>query len=1062
MKRKNIFSVALLFLCSIIEAQNISNILPPSPNAYSLYKVRDLELDKMSGTANFSIPIFEIVQDGVTIPISLSYNTGGIKVDERSGSVGLGWALNIPYDITKQIHGFDDDNRRLKLPDKKYYHPSSYPEMLPSFNYAAIEIPNAMLIDIFDENSIYDIQPDMYHYKLGAYSGKFFLDTQRKPQLIPYQPIQISSVSPMKINDFEGNLYEFNSTLNFLTKDRCSNFNAGGDFSGYNNYKISNITTKNKTNIFFKYDQSENYVIRGLYEMKNFKIEGPSLEFSSQPFSISCQPIREEHHKLITEILFDQGRIQFQYKTIRSDMEPINTPSKSLDEITIYDKNNRIIKRVLFSYNYFTSSSFLSNSNTYLNKRLKLTSLKMDNEIHEFEYYEDSSIPAINVNSVDYWGYHRGTAGATRIPIIYFKGSVNTDGVNREPDPTGFFTRIMSLKKIKYPTKGTLEIIYENNDYYGEKNTFLNQSIGIDSDNPSVVFTLGPQDIKRVVYFTTDYDNSPGGFENGICIGKVWMKENQGNYKLIGNFSDNGSFPKILSLDGEYRFTLNNFGDKKCFINAEYLQKKTEMGVFPAGGLRLKTLNYFDHDSKLAKQKQYRYVSDTLGYTSSIMMGLPNFINERVIQQKVGTEYEYKLQYLISSDADFNHSLNSNSSVSYTQVDEFLSDGNKNNGKIKSFNYIDSKFNFSSLKNSFSYRLVDDWKNHTYKTQVYDSKNQLLEYNEYFYKIYRAKNELSADAYGKYIGYAMSKGVFPSVNSSEMIGNGFITIRGYQALLESLSFYGLDSGLKFLAESRNYKILNGKPVLTKENKEFQNSKEFPHLLLSSTTTDPDGSVIQSKYQYAHEKGNQLMISKNMIRVPLEVKTSKTMGVNSKMLTKTETLYPSNQSEADIKTSGLVLPYAVLSTDLQNVTSTDVTYDKYDSKGNLLQYTTKDGAVTVIIWGYNQTKPIAKIENIRLTDIQQSFIDSIVNASDLDAAAGANNENNLLNAFQTFRANLSGHQVTTYSYDPLIGVRSITPPSGIRESYLYDSANRLEKVVDANGKILREMKYNYKN
>ncbi|MCL8538962.1 RHS repeat protein, partial [Chryseobacterium gallinarum] len=128
-----------------------------------------------------------------------------------------------------------------------------------------------------------------------------------------------------------------------------------------------------------------------------------------------------------------------------------------------------------------------------------------------------------------------------------------------------------------------------------------------------------------------------------------------------------------------------------------------------------------------------------------------------------------------------------------------------------------------------------------------------------------------------------------------------------------------------------------------------------------------------------------------------------------------------------------------------------------------QYTTKDGISTVIIWGYNQTQPIAKIEGAKLSDIQQSLIDSIVNASNTDALAGVNNdETSFLSALNTFRNSLSGYQVTTYTYDPLIGVRSITPPSGIRESYIYDSANRLEKVIDANGKVLKEMKYNYKN
>ncbi|MDM1557514.1 MULTISPECIES: hypothetical protein, partial [Chryseobacterium] len=108
---------------------------------------------------------------------------------------------------------------------------------------------------------------------------------------------------------------------------------------------------------------------------------------------------------------------------------------------------------------------------------------------------------------------------------------------------------------------------------------------------------------------------------------------------------------------------------------------------------------------------------------------------------------------------------------------------------------------------------------------------------------------------------------------------------------------------------------------------------------------------------------------------------------------------------------------------------------------------------------------AKIENAKLENISQSFIDSIVNASNTDASAERNNdETNLLNAFNTFKNNLSGYQITTYSYDPLIGVRSITPPSGIREVYLYDAAGRLKEVRENNqtGKLLKEFNYHYKN
>jgi hypothetical protein len=203
----------------------------------------------------------------------------------------------------------------------------------------------------------------------------------------------------------------------------------------------------------------------------------------------------------------------------------------------------------------------------------------------------------------------------------------------------------------------------------------------------------------------------------------------------------------------------------------------------------------------------------------------------------------------------------------------------------------------------------------------------------------------------------------------------------------------------------------------------------------------------------------------MIGIPLETVTTKTIGNTTKTLSKTETKYPVNQTEANTKTLGLALPTSVLSYDISgNTPSTEVSYDQYDEKGNLLQYTLKESISVAIVWGYNNTQPIAKVEGATYIQLLNSgLLSAIVTASNNDASNPAT-EGAFLAALDSFRNNssLSGYQVTTITYNPLIGVTTITPPSGIRETYLYDTANRLEKIVDINGKVLKEYKYNYKN
>jgi YD repeat-containing protein len=55
---------------------------------------------------------------------------------------------------------------------------------------------------------------------------------------------------------------------------------------------------------------------------------------------------------------------------------------------------------------------------------------------------------------------------------------------------------------------------------------------------------------------------------------------------------------------------------------------------------------------------------------------------------------------------------------------------------------------------------------------------------------------------------------------------------------------------------------------------------------------------------------------------------------------------------------------------------------------------------------------------------------------------------------------SDAQMTSYTYDPLIGMTSITDPRGQTVHYEYDGFGRLERIIDHEGNILEEYKYNY--
>jgi hypothetical protein len=58
---------------------------------------------------NISVPLYTVTEGDIQLPISLSYHAGGIRVDETSGPIGLGWSLNAGGMISRTVYGGPDE-----------------------------------------------------------------------------------------------------------------------------------------------------------------------------------------------------------------------------------------------------------------------------------------------------------------------------------------------------------------------------------------------------------------------------------------------------------------------------------------------------------------------------------------------------------------------------------------------------------------------------------------------------------------------------------------------------------------------------------------------------------------------------------------------------------------------------------------------------------------------------------------------------------------------------------------------------------------------------------------
>jgi len=429
----------------------------------------------------------------------------------------------------------------------------------------------------------------------------------------------------------------------------------------------------------------------------------------------------------------------------------------------------------------------------------------------------------------------------------------------------------------------------------------------------------------------------------------------------------------------------------------------------------------------------------------------------------------------------------------YTEADGPRNNVSKFGTRIKSIEYYDSEFSAvpSKSKNYF-YEKFSDSQATSGGVAPFISFNKSSDFITMYGDkelnkniIYKNVKEVDADGgYTKYTFFAMddwypsyssSMNYIEDVNNRGLLSNKEIytaTHRKVASENHEYTYENLDVNPFIIEHPTSYVTLT--PLFIKKHK-ITNTTIFPQNRSATTSqetlvnkndfnveyskeSNDHGDISETYYSYPYSKQITKLLAKNMYKNIIETKTV----LNGETISKTENKYddPSH-----------LFPTSVLSQNLQTSgMSTELSYDQYDSNGNLLQYTTKDGIVTSVIWGYNSTQPIAKIVGVSYS-VANSLATDIVTASNADASDPAN-EAALISALDAFRKQsaLINAQVSTYTYDLFIGITSITQPSGIREIYLYDNAQRLKEIKqqekDAAGnliyKTVKEFKYNYKH
>ncbi|MFC2123940.1 hypothetical protein ACFLU5_03935 [Bacteroidota bacterium] len=439
---------------------SVQGVIPPSPSVAGFGKYVDMPVSHFTGIPQILIPLFNLMEGEISLPVSLSYHTSGLQVEEIAGWVGTGWTIHAGGSISRVVRG---------LPDEEVY---GFNNMYPELNKESYDDVRDHQLLMHLAKGFFDGEPDLFYFNINGLSGKFFIHPEEGAVTIPFQKIEITpyydqyGISQFRIRTSEGMQYYFGKYYS----DEYQDWVDGCEFTevqmkGPNEEKFRSawhlmeiISPDRSDKIVFKYQGHYlSYDVR-FSETEYLTTDNyPPCAISGSGKTISGSQIIHDEAKKISEIVFSHGSLEFVSSGNREDLYT----GKKLDEILLKTSEEILVRSQKLYYSYFEAGTDVS-SNELFNYRLRLDSVQEispDYQMPPYRFtYNNDNIPARDSNGQDHWGYYNGKNEFedTILPAVE-----NYDGADR--DACGNCSKGGSIEKVIYPTGGYTEFDFEPN-----------------------------------------------------------------------------------------------------------------------------------------------------------------------------------------------------------------------------------------------------------------------------------------------------------------------------------------------------------------------------------------------------------------------------------------------------------------------------------------------------------------------------------------------------------------------------------------------------------------------
>ncbi|MDP9962290.1 DUF5977 domain-containing protein [Chryseobacterium lathyri] len=1036
---------------------------PQTPSTSAFQRYGEIQNAEYTGANSPLIPLYTIEEGDIKIPLNLNYISGnGVKVRDEASSVGLGWGIPMAT-ITQYVSGgFDDFSQYNKLKFDFLYDstppfirnnfeacensaiPSQYLNQLGYDKYTYYKSMKAMLpIGGYFKNynyglTEYDTAPDIFVCNLFGEKVEFITSnfiTNLYPNSLNFTPrfesinkrgykIEYNATDLFVITNPAGIKYYFSKAEEFGSASHNSNGTTTMSNVQGRNYVVTKIIDKNNRTINIDYKENLEPGAISPYAQHlnltlayNYSTHGDYAFPPNSYYVGDCKPTNGYG-----------GEYNGHYNGQNYSIAPY-TSAQAVGEylapggfhMGYYTKNLLLVKEILGDFGKISFSYSNREDWAKSNKLDQIAVVNNSSQITKkiafnYSYFNSQSSKTV-----------RSESGNLNIP----QSNVPITDLNR-------FSKRLKLNSI----------VINDVDQY----SFKYNSIPLPDKDSFAVDYWG--------YFNGNVDNktlfpNPTDFNFALNGGtSVPLNDKNNNAKKANlDFTKAGILEKITyPTKGYAKFDYELNSADNLFVS-EYPTSINE-----GNGVRLKKQANYDLNDNVLTQTIFEYD----GGKSHNPLDLFKKTTTRLISGVNGsfnsfTTYNFTTLSLLAVSDNTSSPLSSGNMVGYSTVTKKEVDNNVAKGKITTYYYNnpETEYQFKDDKVPVYFPKIKSKDNPdnglVNKVKVFDSNDSLVKEIENQYS-----NSLSNLFYGSSlilyhsVAYTNACAIASSCNN-----NGVYQPDLVDNAVTAFSFYPIFSKQTLLKSSKTIDYLNNKAVPTKVDYVY-NSFNFPQQTQTLTSTS---DYIVEGFGYSGDSD----------RFKLANILSEITGSN---MSKNGTQIFNRGSKHDDSTHFNPTSTTTYNLHDPNInTPPDVTFDKYNSKGKILQYTTKERSPVTIIWGYKQTYPIAKIEGATYSQVMQAFgLDTndsnsylqleIVKKSDLDTDDAS--EGTLVTVLDNFKKKVEfkDFKITLYAYDPLIGVKTITSPSGFKEFYKYDTSNRLVSVLDKEGNIIKENTYNF--